>query len=52
LPEWTNDDYETIYVFHITRAGSNGTPRATLEIQIESSRGLELSRNDVFRQVR
>ena len=35
LPEWTNDDYETIYVFHITRAGSNGTPRATLEIQKE-----------------
>jgi hypothetical protein len=35
LPEWPNDDYETIYVFHITRSGQNGTPRATLEIQKE-----------------
>ena len=35
VPEWTNDDYETIYVFHITRSGQNGTPHATLEIQKE-----------------
>jgi len=35
LPEWTNDDYETIYVFHITRSGKNGAPQATLEIQQE-----------------
>jgi hypothetical protein len=35
VPEWTNDDYETIYVFHITRSGNNGAPRATLEIQQE-----------------
>ena len=34
LTAWPDDDYETIYVFHITRAG-NGTPRATLEIQKE-----------------
>jgi len=36
LPEWPNDDYETIYVFHITRSGANGTPRATLQIQKEN----------------
>lgn len=35
LPEWMKDDYETIYVFRITRSGSNGTLRATLEIQKE-----------------
>jgi len=35
LPQWPNDDYETIYVFHITRSGNNGAPRATLEIQKE-----------------
>ncbi|MGP8259134.1 MAG: hypothetical protein ACLQM6_04180 [Acidobacteriaceae bacterium] len=35
LPEWTNDDYETIYVFHIARSGDTGAPRATLEIQQE-----------------
>jgi len=35
LPQWPNDDYETIYVFHITRSGKNGTPQATLEIQKE-----------------
>ena len=35
VPEWNNDDYETIYVFHITRSGNNDTPQATLEIQKE-----------------
>jgi hypothetical protein len=35
VPEWTNDDYETIYVFHITRSGDNAAPHATLEIQKE-----------------
>ena len=35
VPAWTNDDYETIYVFHITRSSDNGAPRATLEIQKE-----------------
>ena len=35
LPEWPNSDYETIYVLHITRSGSAGTPRATLDIQHE-----------------
>jgi hypothetical protein len=35
LPEWPNDDYETIYIFHITWSAKNGTPRATLEIQKE-----------------
>ena len=35
VPEWPNSDYETIYVFHITRSGRDGTPRATLEIQKE-----------------
>ena len=43
VPEWTNDDYETIYLFHITRSGSNGTPQATLEIQKE---GLSSSLSD------
>jgi hypothetical protein len=35
LPDWPNNDYETIYVFHITRTGPNGIPQATLEIQQE-----------------
>jgi hypothetical protein len=35
LPDWPNSDYETIYVFHITRSGKGGTPQATLEIQKE-----------------
>jgi hypothetical protein len=35
LTEWQDDDYETIYVLHITRSGKDGTPRATLEIQQE-----------------
>jgi hypothetical protein len=34
LPDWPNSDYETIYVFHITRSG-NGAKQATLEIQKE-----------------
>jgi hypothetical protein len=33
VPDWPNSDYETIYVFHITRSGKNGAPRARLEIQ-------------------
>ena len=35
LPDWPNNDYETIYVFHITRTGQNSTPQATIEIQQE-----------------
>jgi hypothetical protein len=35
VPEWPDGDYETIYVFHITRSDKGGTPRATLEIQRE-----------------
>ncbi|MFZ0961866.1 MAG: histidine phosphatase family protein [Terriglobia bacterium] len=35
VPDWPNSDYETIYVFHITRTGKGGTPQATLEIQKE-----------------
>ena len=35
LPQWPNDDYETIYVFHITRTGKGGTPHATLAIRKE-----------------
>jgi hypothetical protein len=35
LPDWPNSDYETIYVFHITRSGPNSTPQATLDIQHE-----------------
>ena len=35
LPEWPNDDYETIYVFQVARTGIGGTPHATLEIQKE-----------------
>lgn len=35
LPDWPNSDYETIYVFHITRFGLLGTPHAVLEIQHE-----------------
>ena len=36
LPDWPNSDYETIYVFHITRPDSGGTPHVTLEIQKEN----------------
>jgi hypothetical protein len=36
VPDWPNSDYETIYVFHITRSGNGGTPHATLEIQSEN----------------
>ena len=35
VPDWPNSDYETIYVFHITRSGKDGAPHATLEIQKE-----------------
>jgi len=35
IPKWTNDDYETIYVFHVTRSGKNNTPQVTLDIQQE-----------------
>ena len=35
LPDWPGSDYETIYVFHIARSGSDGSPHATLEIQKE-----------------
>ena len=35
VPDWPNSDYETIYVFHITRTRPNATPHATLEIQQE-----------------
>jgi len=35
VPEWTNDDYETIYLFHISR-DKDGKPQATLEIQKEN----------------
>ena len=35
LPDWPGSDYETIYVFHITRSGRDGAPRAALEIQQE-----------------
>jgi len=34
-PEWPESDFETIYVFHVTRTGKNGAPQATLEIQRE-----------------
>jgi hypothetical protein len=35
VPDWLDSDYETIYVFHITRSVENGAPHATLEIQKE-----------------
>jgi hypothetical protein len=35
VPDWPNSDYETIYVFHVTRSGKDDAPRATLEIQKE-----------------
>ncbi len=35
VPKWTNDDYETIYVFHVARSEKNGTPQVTLELQQE-----------------
>jgi hypothetical protein len=43
LPDWPNNDYETIYVLHITRTGQNSTPQATIEIQQE---GLSSSLSD------
>jgi hypothetical protein len=36
LPDWPNTDYDTIYIFHITRSAANGTPQAKLEIQHEN----------------
>jgi hypothetical protein len=36
VPYWSNSDYETIYIFHITRSGPNGSPQATLETQQEN----------------
>lgn len=36
LPDWPNSDYDTIYIFHITRSAANGTPQAKLEIQHEN----------------
>lgn len=36
LPDWPNTDYDTIYIFHITRSGPNNTPHATLDIQQEN----------------
>jgi hypothetical protein len=36
LPEWPNTDYDTIYIFHVTRSGASGTPQVTLEIQQEN----------------
>jgi hypothetical protein len=44
VPDWPNTDYETIYVFHITRIGQNATPQATLDVQQE---GLTNSLSDV-----
>ncbi len=35
VPDWPGSDYETIYVFHITRTEQNGAPQARLEIQQE-----------------
>jgi len=35
LPPWPNSDYETIYLFHVTRPDSGGKPHVTLEIQQE-----------------
>jgi len=35
LPEWPNSDYDTIYIFHITRSGADAVPHATLDIQQE-----------------
>jgi len=43
VPDWPNSDYETIYVFHITRSAKKGTPHATLDIQKE---GLENTLKD------
>jgi hypothetical protein len=43
LPEWTRSDFETIYVFHVTRPQSSGTPHVTLEIQKE---GLDSTLSD------
>jgi hypothetical protein len=35
VPDWPSKDYETIYVFHITRSAQGSIPRATLDIQQE-----------------
>ena len=39
LPAWHNSDYETIYVFHVTRPDNGGKPRVTLDIQKEGLTG-------------
>jgi hypothetical protein len=38
VPDWPQDDFDTIYVLHITRSGKNNAPHATLEIQQENLR--------------
>jgi len=35
VPDWPNGDYETIYVFHVTRSDKDATPHVTLDIQKE-----------------
>jgi hypothetical protein len=35
VPDWPSDDYETIYILHITRPDSGGTPHVTLQIEKE-----------------
>ncbi len=36
VPDWASGDYETIYILHIARPDSGGTPHVTLEIQKEN----------------
>jgi hypothetical protein len=35
LPDWPNSEYETIYIFHVTRTGKDDTPHVALDIQTE-----------------
>jgi len=43
VPDWPGSDFDTIYIFHITRSGPNNTPQVRLEIQHE---GLNNSLSD------
>jgi hypothetical protein len=39
VPAWPSDDFETMYVFHITRAAGTGAPAMTFAVQQEGLEG-------------
>ena len=39
VPVWSSDDFETLYVFHISRAAGAGAPVMTFSVQQEGLKG-------------